>query len=94
MFGFVIANGSDLTKEEKQRYGSVYCGICRQIRKQCSQTARLGLSYDMAFLALLLMSLYEPQEEQGRSACGLHPVRPRPWVDNEYVQYAAAMNVP
>lgn len=93
MFGFVTANGSDLTKEQKQRYGSVYCGICRQIRQQCSQTARLGLSYDMAFLALLLMSLYEPQEEQGRSACGLHPVRPRPWVDNEYVQYAAAMNV-
>ena len=93
MFGFVIANGSELTKEQKQRYGSVYCGICRQIRQQCSQMARLGLSYDMAFLALLLMSLYEPREQQGTGACALHPIKPRPWVDNEYVRYAAAMNV-
>jgi hypothetical protein len=93
MFGFVTANASELTQAQKDRYGSVYCGICRQIRSRSSQLARLGLSYDMAFLALLLMSLYEPGEQQGRRACVLHPVHPRPWVDNEYIQYAADMNV-
>ena len=93
MFGFVTANGSELTKEQKNRYSGVYCGICRQIRSRCSQLARLGLSYDMAFLALLLMSLYEPQEQWGDRACLLHPVKPRSWVDNEYVRYAADMNV-
>lgn len=93
MFGFVTANASELTREQDRRYGSVYCGICRQIRSQGSQMARLGLSYDMAFLALLLMSLYEPKEEQGSRACALHPVKPRSWVDNEYIHYAAQMNV-
>lgn len=93
MFGFVTANGSELTKEQKKRYSGVYCGICRQIRSRCCQTARLGLSYDMAFLALLHMSLYEPQEQWGNRACLLHPVQPRSWVDNEYVRYAADMNV-
>lgn len=93
MFGFVTANGSELTKEQKSRYSGVYCGICRQIRENCSQMARLGLSYDMAFLALLHMSLYEPQEHWGDRACLLHPVKPRSWVDNEYIQYAAHMNV-
>lgn len=93
MFGFVTASGAELTKEQKQRYSGVYCGICRQIRSRCSQTARLGLSYDMAFLALLLMSLYEPQEQWGDRACILHPLKPRSWVDNEYVCYAADMNV-
>lgn len=93
MFGFVTANGSELTKEQKQRYSGVYCGICRQIRSRCSQTARLGLSYDMAFLALLLMSLYEPEEQWGDRACLLHPIKPRSWVDSEYVRYAADMNV-
>ena len=93
MFGFVTANGSELTKEQKNRYSGVYCGICRQIRSRCSQLARLGLSYDMAFLALLLMSLYEPQEQWGDRACLLHPIKPRSWVDNEYVRYAADMNV-
>ena len=93
MFGFVMADVRELTQEQKQRYLAVYCGICRRIRQQSGQLARLGLSYDMAFLALLLMSLYEPEEETGDRACGLHPVKPRQWVDNEYIRYAADMNV-
>ena len=93
MFGFVCANITELSKEEKQRYHAAYCGICRAIRIQCSSAARLGLSYDMAFLALLLMSLYEPEETAGKRACGLHPLRPRPWVDSEYIRYCACMNV-
>ena len=93
MFGFVTANVPELTPEQKQRYNSVYCGICRRIRETCSNRARLTLSYDMAFLSLLLMSLYEPREQGGKGACALHPVKPRLWVDNEYVRYAGDMNV-
>jgi hypothetical protein len=55
--------------------------------------ARLTLQYDMAFLALLLMSLYEPEEEVGTKACSLHPIKKRPWVDNEYIRYCADLNV-
>lgn len=93
MFGFVTANVKELTLEQKTRYNAVYCGICRQIRDRSSQLSRLGLSYDMAFLALLLMSLYEPEETSGEGACALHPVKPKPWLDNEYIRYAADMNV-
>ncbi len=93
MFGYVNANWKELTQEQKHRYGSVYCGVCRQIRLQSSNLSRLGLSYDMAFLALLLMSLYEPEESSGPNACMLHPVKKRPWVDNAYIRYAADMNV-
>lgn len=93
LFGYVTASIGELTKEEKHRYNAVYCGICRQIRLRSSSLARLGLSYDMAFLALLHMSLYEPEETSGKRACGLHPLRPRPWVDNEYIAYCADMNV-
>ena len=93
MFGFVTANVKELTFEQKTRYNAVYCGICRQIRDRSSQLSRLGLSYDMAFLALLLMSLYEPEEVSGEKACALHPLKPKPWVDNEYIRYAADMNV-
>lgn len=93
MFGFVTANLKELTPSQQTRYTAVYCGICRQIRERFSQTARLGLSYDMAFLALLLMSLYEPEEQSGDRACHLHPLRPKPWVDNDYIRYAADVNV-
>lgn len=93
MFGYVSANWKELTQEQKTRYGAVYCGICRQIRSRASQMSRLSLSYDMAFLSLLLMSLYEPEEVSGGNACMLHPIKKRPWVDNPYIRYGADMNV-
>ena len=93
MFGFVMANLPELTKAQKSRYTAVYCGICRRIREGASPAARLALSYDMAFLGLLLMSLYEPDETQGSKACGLHPIRPRPWTDCDIIRYCADMNV-
>ena len=93
MFGFVIASLEELSEEQKNRYQSVYCGICRANREADGQLSRLGLSYDMAFLALLLMSLYEPDEENGRGRCIAHPGKRRPWTDNEYIRYAARMNV-
>ena len=91
MFGYVMANLGELGKARRRRYSSVYCGICRSIRSQCSQTCRLALSYDMAFLSLLLMSLYEPEEAGGNHACVLHPARP--WTDSTYIRYGADMNV-
>ena len=93
MFGYVTASLKELDKETEKRYGAVYCGICRRIRVQSGNVARLGLSYDMAFLALLLMSLYEPEDTGGEKACAMHPIRKRPWIDNRFVQYAADMNV-
>ena len=93
MFGYVTANWKELTKEQQNRYSSIYCGICRGIRNQSGQTARISLSYDMAFLSALLMSLYEPEEISGRNACLIHPISRRPWVDNDYVRYGADMNV-
>ena len=93
MFGYVTANWKELDKDQQVRYNSIYCGICRRIRAQSGNVARLGLSYDMAFLAALLMSLYEPEESAGKDPCLPHPITKKPWVDNVFVRYAADMNV-
>ncbi len=93
MFGYVMANGKHLSKEERRRYSTVYCGICRQLRLLGGQACRLALSYDMAFLGMLLMSLYEPEEVSGKNACCLHPISKRPWVESSYITYAADMNL-
>ena len=93
MFGFVTAYLAELDETQKSRYQSVYCGICRQIRERSGQRARLCLSYDMTFLGLLLMSLYEPEETAGRNGCMIHPIRKRPWTDSQIIRYCADMNV-
>lgn len=93
MFGYVTASLSELSREQRDRYNGIYCGICRRISVQSGHMARLGLQYDMVFLAALLMSLYEPEEEAGRGRCLPHPVTSKSWVDNVFIRYAADMNV-
>lgn len=93
MFGYVCASYQELTPEQRLRYNSIYCGICRRIHVQSGSIARLGLSYDIAFLSALLMSLYEPEETSGANSCLPHPITKKPWVDNPFIRYGADMNV-
>ena len=78
MFGYIGANWKELTEEQKNRYQAAYCGVCRSIGDRLGNVSRLGLSYDMAFLSLLLSSLYEPEETSGENRCIVHPVKKRP----------------
>ena len=93
MFGYVTVNLGELTPEEKTRYTQVYCGICAAMGRQEGQLSRLGLQYDMAFLALTLMSLYEPEEERSLRRCLLHPAKGRSRTDCGIIRYTADMNV-
>lgn len=93
MFGLVMVNAKELTEEEQARYMAHYCGLCRKIGKTCGQGCRMALRYDLAFLSLLLISLYEPEEQTDKISCALHPIRGRQAADSEIMTYAALMNV-
>lgn len=93
MFGHVQANLADLTEEQKSRYKAAYCGLCRTIGKRHGQLARLGLSYDLTFLSLLLSSLYEPEECHTHCRCAIHPCKKHCSVTNAVTEYAADMTV-
>lgn len=94
MFGFVICNRAELSDEEKARYQSVYCGLCRRLKEKYGNRERLSLNYDMTFLALFLSSLYEPEDETVRKfTCGLHPLQKREELLSPYVEYAADMTI-
>ncbi len=75
MFGNVIPLKCALTKEDMEIFNSYYCGLCREIGKR-NQTARLGLSYDMTFLAILIDSLSSKEIEfEPGKRCILHPLK-------------------
>ena len=93
MFGFVVCNKAELTENEKMRYQSAYCGLCRTLKEKYGNMERLSLNYDMAFLALFLSSLYEPEEKETDFRCGVHPTQKRYAVSNPYVEYAADMTI-
>ena len=53
----------------------------------------LALTYDMAFLVLLLGSLYEPEETRSRARCVAHPLKAHDFVRNRFTDYAADVTV-
>ncbi|MGI6027826.1 MAG: DUF5685 family protein [Candidatus Heteroscillospira sp.] len=93
MFGYVIANREAMDEEQRARYKSYYCGICRSLTKNHGPAAGGILSYDMTFLVLVLSSLYEPETACGTERCKPHPVHPHSYAENCFTDYAADMNV-
>lgn len=53
----------------------------------------MTLTYDMAFLVMLLSSLYEPETRTGANRCVPHPKTPQHWLQNEFTEYAADLNL-
>lgn len=80
MFGYVVPRLEGLDEAERERYHRAYCGLCRAIGERCGQHCRLALTYDLVFLALLLGSLYEPEEREGEGRCAPHPVKAHGFV--------------
>ena len=93
MFGFILPNIESLEDEEKKRYRAAYCGVCRSLKRRYGQLSRVTVSFDMTFLALVLGSLYEPQETKGAVRCPLHPTKPQAFAQSKYSDYAADLSV-
>ena len=93
MFGYVLPDQKELKIRELEAYQGYYCGLCLALKKQYHFLGRLSLNYDMAFLGLLLTSLYEPESQKNMHRCILHPGRKRLVIQNQYLDYAADMNI-
>ncbi len=94
MLGYIQIAKPELKIKEYDVFRSYYCGLCHQQGKSCSQICRLGLSYDFAFLALLLSSVYEQEEKAFQMRCLLHPLRHRRVISrSEIMDYCAKMSV-
>ncbi len=94
VFGYVTPDKGGLTEAEYESFRAVYCGVCREIGKKASQAARMGLSYDITFLAMVLSSALYADAEIKEAACIAHPVKKRAYCsDDEAVGYAAAVGV-
>lgn len=93
MFGYVVVNEPELKIREFNLYRSYYCGMCMDLKENYGQTGRLTLSYDTVFLALLLTSLYEPEDAARSIRCAVHPFEKHAARQNEFTRYAADINI-
>ncbi len=92
MFGYVTIYRKGLDKSAMDCYQAYYCGLCQSLARY-GNAARMALSYDMTFAALLLSALYEPKTEFSAGRCAPHPLKARPRAANEFLEYAADMTV-
>ena len=75
MFGYVRIYKPECRFREYEYYRGVYCGVCRALGKCGGACARLTLSYDAAFLALVRMALEGETPHFAKKRCLAHPLR-------------------
>ena len=92
MFGFVVANPEKLNEEQRAHYREVYCGLCRALGKEHGFIDRLTLTYDLAFLILVLSAVTGEAYETLTERCPVHPGKHR-YAVNRFTSYAADMNI-
>ena len=55
MFGYIVVNKPEMKFREFDVYQSYYCGLCKSLKDNYGKRGQMTLSYDMTFLALLLI---------------------------------------
>ena len=93
MFGYVIVNRDELKLKDWKYYRACYCGLCHSLKDVAGIKARMTVSYDMTFLAMLLSDLYDCETEEGECRCMVHPVKKHAYCKNAASLYAAKMNL-
>lgn len=89
MLGYVTTEKQELKMREYEIYRGYYCGVCKSIGKRYGQIPRMALSYDAAFLALVLASLNDEPDLATKEHCLIHPIKKNTTIRNEAIDYAA-----
>ncbi len=76
-------------------FRAYYCGLCESMGRVGSQISRMGLSYDMTFLLLVLSALDDEDIRFKRGRCAVHPFVSRMRIEknNRSADYAARMGI-
>ncbi len=89
MLGYVTTEKQELKMREYEIYRGYYCGVCKSIGRRYGQVPRLALTYDAAFLGLVLAGIIREPDEISKEHCIIHPVKKNTAIANESIDYAA-----
>lgn len=94
MFGYVSPLKGELKVREMAHYNAYYCGLCKTISKEFGQLPRLALSYDCAFIAILLGGVMGDALCKAER-CAIKPFKQKQPVaqESEALLFAADLNL-
>ena len=75
MFGYVTFYKPELKVAEYDTYRAVYCSLCRQLGKDYGIAARMILSYDFTFFAVLRLALEDECCGYKKMRCTFNPMK-------------------
>jgi hypothetical protein len=94
MFGYIVPERPELKIREYELFRAYYCGICKSIGKRYGQVKRLTLTYDSAFLAVLLSAVADERIKVVMKRCVAHPANKRHIAaDSGIIDYASDINI-
>ncbi len=71
----------------------MYCGVCKGIAEVCGNAARMGLSYDVTFLSVILHNIAGVDVNIEKQHCLTHCIRARKMADvDELTRQLGALN--
>ena len=93
MFGFVNVFKNELKIKDYNIFKAYYCGLCKTLGKKYNQLVRLGLSYDMTFLAIIADSLSDTLPVIKNQGCIKHTGKRPVCVGNDAISYSADISI-
>ncbi len=78
MFGYVRYDIPNLYIKDFMLYKAMYCGLCKGIGASCGQMARVGLTYDVTFLSIILHNMTGVDIRVEKQHCVEHCIKRRP----------------
>lgn len=93
MFGYVRTDTPYLYIKDDVLYKAMYCGVCKGIAEVCGHRARMGLSYDVTFLSVILHNILGVDVTVEKSHCLTHCIRSREMANvDELTRQLGALN--
>ena len=94
MFGYVTICKDCIDDTDYKAFMTYYCGLCKAMGREGTQISRLGLSYDITFLAIVLGALIPDEPKLYNSRCIAHPIKKHMEIHNDRaINYAANMGI-
>lgn len=90
MFGYVRPDNPYLYIKDDTLYKSLYCSVCKSIGKLCGQSARIGLTFDIAFMSAFVHNVTGVDVIIEKKRCLAHWIMPRPIAKRDEISDVCA----
>lgn len=93
MFGYVRTDTPYLFIKDDRLYKAMYCGVCKGIAQVCGHSARMGLSYDVTFLSVIMHNIRGEDVKIEKQHCLTHCIRVKEMAEvDELTRRLGALN--